>query len=253
MPRVTASTGIDYRGTGIAVREDIVASQQRAWSSLAAPGTWWTGAQRVAIAREVRAARHCAYCAERKAALSPYAVVGSHAVASDLPPAVVDAVHRTVTDPGRLSRRWAGEVMAAIRDAELVELISVVCIAMLVDGFARAIGAELPALPDPLAGEPLRVRPTEAIDEGYFVATVPYAVGSRPEQGLYDANAFVPNVGRGLSLVPAAVRTARDLMAAHYMSYAQVVTDWEPSDRPIDRSQMELVAGRTSAKNDCFY
>ena len=247
------SSEIDYRGTGIAVRADLVASQRRAWQSLAAPGTWWTGAQRVAIAREARAARHCAYCAERKAALSPYAVVGAHAVATDLPPAVVDAVHRMVTDPGRLSRRWADEVMAAITDAELVELISVVCIAMLVDGFARAIGADPPALPDPLPGEPLRVRPTEAIDEGYFVATIPYAVGSRPEQGLYDANAFVPNVGRGLSLVPAAVRIARDLMATHYMTYAQVATDWEPSDRPIDRSQIELVAARTSAKNDCFY
>ena len=253
MPRVMTSTAIDYRSTGIAVREDLVASQRRAWQSLAATGTWWTGAERVAIAREARAARRCPYCAERKAALSPYAVFGSHAVASDLPPAVVDAVHRVVTDPGRLSRRWAGEVMAAITDAELVELISIVCMAMLVDGFARAIGAELPALPDPLPGTPPRVRPTEAIDEGFFVATIPYAVGSRPEQGLYDANAFVPNVGRGLSLVPAAVRTARDLMAAHYMTYAQVATDWQPSDRPIDRSQIELVAARTSAKNDCFY
>ena len=249
---MTASA-IDYRRTGIAVREDLVASQQRAWSSLAAPGTWWTGAQRVAIARETRAARRCPTCAERKAALSPHAVVGAHAAASDLPPAVIDAVHRVVTDPGRLSRRWADEVMTAIRDAALVELISVVCIVMLVDGFARAIGADPPALPDPLPGEPLRVRPTEAIDEGFFVATIPYAVGSRPEHGLYDANACVPNVGRGLSLVPAALRTARDLMESHYMTYAQVVTDWEPSDRPIDRSQIELVAARTSAKNDCFY
>ena len=70
MPAAT----IDYRTTGIDVRDDIVASQMRAWQSLAAPGTWWTGAERVAIAREVRAARRCASCAERKAALSPYAL-----------------------------------------------------------------------------------------------------------------------------------------------------------------------------------
>jgi hypothetical protein len=250
---VASRAAIDYRSTGIAVRDDIVASQRRAWQSLAAPGTWWTGAQRVALAREVRAARGCAFCAERKAALSPYAVTGAHATASTLPPAVIDAVHRVVTDPGRLSRGWADEVMTAIRDAELVELISIVCIVMLVDGFARAIGAEPPALPDPLPGAPMRVLPAEAIDEGYFVPTIPYAVGARPELALYDANAFVPNVGRGLSLVPPAVRTARDLMAAHYMTYAQVATDWEPTDRSIDRSQIELVASRTSAKNDCFY
>jgi hypothetical protein len=143
-------------------------------------------------------------------------------------------------------------VIADVRDTHFVELVSVVCTAMLVDGFARAIGAPPPPLPEPIAGEPSRVRPVEAVEEGYFVPTIPYAVGSRPELDLYDANAFVPNVGRGLSLVPAAVRTARDLMAAHYMTYAQVVTDYVP-DRPIDRSQIELVAARTSAKNDCFY
>jgi alkylhydroperoxidase family enzyme len=249
-----ASSAIDYRSTGIAVREEIVASQRRAWDSLGAPGTWWTGAERIAIAREVRAARGCALCAERKAALSPYAVHGVHATASGLAPAVVDAVHRITSDPGRLSRRWADDVFdAGITDAQLVEGIGVVCLVMLVDGFARAIGADAPALPEPLPGEPTRVRPAEAIDEGFFVPTIPYAIGARPELALFDPDAFVPNVGRGLSLVPAAVRTARDLMAAHYMTYAQVSTDWEPADRPIDRSQIELVAARTSAKNDCFY
>jgi hypothetical protein len=79
------------------------------------------------------------------------------------------------------------------------------------------------------------------------------AVGQRPEQGLYEPDAFVPNVGRGLSHVPDAVRSARNLMLAHYVQYEQVVTDYEPPDRPISRSQMELVASRTSAKNDCFY
>jgi len=249
-----AAAAIDYRGTGVDVRADIAASQDRAWQSLAAPGTWWTGAERVAIAREVRAARRCAWCAARKAALSPYAVSGAHDAASDLPSAAVDAVHRIVTDPGRLSRRWADEVIGAgVSDAQLVELVSVVCIVMLVDGFARAIGADPPALPAPRAGEPSRVRPPEAIDEGYFIPTIPYAVGSRPELGLYAPNAFVPNVGRGLSLVPDAVRTAKDLMLAHYVQYQQVATDYEPDGRPISRSQMELVASRTSAKNECFY
>ena len=248
------SSAIDYRSTGIAVREEIVASQRRAWESLAAPGTWWMGAERIAIAREVRGARGCAFCAERKAALSPYAVHGAHATATDLAPAVVDAVHRVTTDPGRLTRRFADDAIAAgVFDAQLVEGIGIVCLVMLVDGFARAIGAESPALPEPLPGAPTRARPAEAIDEGYFVPTIPYAVGARPELALFDPDAFVPNVGRGLSLVPAAVRTARDLMAAHYMTYAQVATDWEAPDRPIDRSQIELVAARTSAKNDCFY
>ena len=42
-------------------------------------------------------------------------------------------------------------------------------------------------------------------------------------------------------------------MLAHYVQYEQVVTDYEPPGRPISRSQMELVAARTSGRNDCFY
>jgi alkylhydroperoxidase family enzyme len=249
-----AAALIDYRSTGIAVRGDIVASQTRAWQSLAAPGTWWTGPERVAIAREVRAARRCAACAERKAALSPTAPTRPHAVATDLAPAIADAVHRVVTDPGRLSRSWADAVIASgVSDAQLVELISIVCMVMLIDGFARAIGADAPALPEPLGGEPSRVRPAEAVDEGYFVPTIPYAIGALPEHGLFAPNGFVPNVARGLSLVPDAVRTGKDLMRAHYMPYPMVATDYEPPGRPITRSQIELVASRTSANNDCFY
>ena len=253
MDRVAAAL-IDYRSTGVAVRGDIVASQRRAWQALAAPGTWWTGPERVAIAREVRAARGCAACAERKAALSPNAPTRAHATTGDFAPIVSDAVHRVVTDPGRLTSGWADAVIAAgVSDAQLVELISVVCAVMLVDGFARAIGAAPPVLPEPQPGEPSRVRPAEAIAEGYFVPTIPYPVGARPEHGLYAADAFVPNVARGLSLVPDALRTGKDLMRAHYMPYPVVATDYEPPGRPITRSQIELVAARTSARNDCFY
>lgn len=245
---------IDYRGCGIAVRDDIVASQNRAWRSLAAAGTWWTGQERVDIAREVRAASRCTLCRGRKAALSPYAVAGAHDSVTKLPAAVVDAVHRVVTDPGRLSRRWADEAMASgISDAHLVELISVVCTVMLVDGFARTIGAAQAPLPQPQAGKPSRGRPREAVDEGYFVPTVPFEAGKRPEFDLFDDAPFMPNVGRGLSLVPDATRSAKDLMLAHYMPYHQVVTDFEPPGRPISRSQIELVAARVSAKNGCFY
>ena len=37
-------------------------------------------------------------------------------------------------------------------------------------------------------------------------------------------------------------------MLAHYVKYEQVATGWEPRDRPISRSQIELVASRTSSE-----
>ena len=42
-------------------------------------------------------------------------------------------------------------------------------------------------------------------------------------------------------------------MVAHYMPYTSVITNYEPPERPIDRMQIELVAARVSAKNECFY
>jgi len=245
---------IDYRDTGYDVRDDIMASQNRAWQALARPGTWWSGAERVAIAREARAARECGLCKQRKAALSPYSVTGTHDAATGLTSAVVEAAHRIATDPGRLSRRWFDETLAdGLTDTHFVELVSVVCTLTIVDSFARTIGAEPPALPTPEPGEPARVRPPAAIGEGAWVPTIPGAVGESTEIGLYEPGAFTPNVGRGLSLVPAETRAAQDLMLAHYMPYHVVVTDFEPEGRAIDRTQIELIAGRVSAKNDCFY
>jgi hypothetical protein len=40
----------------IHVREDLAAAHDRAWARLARAGTWWTGAERVAIAAEARRA-----------------------------------------------------------------------------------------------------------------------------------------------------------------------------------------------------
>ena len=61
----------------IPVRDDIPAAHRKTWERIASPGCWWTGAERVAIAAEVRAARDCALCDERKKALSPYGYSGS--------------------------------------------------------------------------------------------------------------------------------------------------------------------------------
>ena len=59
---------IDYASAPIKVRDDITEAHRRAWQRIAAPGTWWTGKDRVAIAAEVRNAVKCALCKERKAA-----------------------------------------------------------------------------------------------------------------------------------------------------------------------------------------
>lgn len=95
---------LSYQRTEIPVREDFTAAHSRFWKRLAAPGAWWTGAERVAIAAETRHAWQCRLCRARQSALTPTALDGQHDHLNALPEAAVDVIHRVTTDPGRLSR-----------------------------------------------------------------------------------------------------------------------------------------------------
>ena len=87
-------TAFAYHETRYPIRSDIVEAHRLAWAAVASPGNWWSGAERVAIAAEVRRTEHCPLCAERKAALSPYAVEGEHDHAGQLPAPAVEAIHQ---------------------------------------------------------------------------------------------------------------------------------------------------------------
>ena len=95
----------DYTISAVPIRPDIPAAHRAFWHRLAGPGSWFSGAERVAIAAESRRALDCPLCAARRQALSPNAVAGEHRHGVALPGVVVDAVHRIVTDQGRITRR----------------------------------------------------------------------------------------------------------------------------------------------------
>ena len=61
-----------------------------------------------------------------------------------------------------------------------------------------------------------------------------------------------PNVGRALSLVPAANELFFGNVMAMYTSGGGGFYDIE-WDGPLDRPQAELLAARVSAVNECFY
>src|SRR5215831_4760092 len=48
-----------YAAAPIVIRDDLAAAHSRAWARIGHPGTWWDGAQRVAIAAETRHALSC--------------------------------------------------------------------------------------------------------------------------------------------------------------------------------------------------
>jgi hypothetical protein len=242
---------ISYADAPVPVRDDLPAAHGRQWRRLAEPGAWWTGAERVAIAAQVRNAARCPSCKARKAALSPRAVEGQHRSLGALPDAAVDVIHQVATDPGRLSKSWFEKIHAAgIADGQYVEMIGVVVTVVSIDSFCRGMGVPVHPLPEPVPGEPSRYRPPAAQLEGAWVPMIPVGAATGAEADLWNRRR-TGNVIRALSLVPDEVRGLKDLSEAHYLSPEQMMD--LRRGRTLDRAQIELVAGRVSALRECFY
>ena len=81
-------------------------------TTIARPGSSWTGAARLDMVETARAAAECSLCIERKSALTATAISSIHDGPDSLPPLLIDAIHRIRTDPGRLTRSWFDSVVA---------------------------------------------------------------------------------------------------------------------------------------------
>jgi len=234
------------------MREDLTAAHDRACQRLARPGTWWTGTERVAIAAEARRATACRLCRQRRDALSPEQVTGTHDQPGDLPPHVVEAVHRIRTDSGRLTEAWFRRMRAAgLSEEHYVELIGIVATVIAVDGFHHALGLSPRPLPAPEPGEPTRRRPSGAKPGGAWVAMVAPEDLTPDDPPIYQgkSGAFIH---RALSLVPDEVIGFFDLDDAMYLPDA-LLRDFGREYRALTHDQIELLAARMSALNRCHY
>lgn len=244
-------TELNYTDAPFAIRADLALVHRDAWERLSSPGTWLDAATRVAIIAETRNVAGCALCAARKEALSPFAVEGEHDSLGDLPENIVEVVHRVVSDPARLVKKWYDDCLASgLSEEEYVEIIGVVCSTVSIDTFAHALGVPLRALPQPKAGEPSRIRPHNARQGA---AWVPW-IGAEDAEG-DDIPRFGPpgsNVRRALSLVPAEAHGFMEMNEAQYLTGVQM-RDFSTDYRAITREQIELIAGRVSAINQCAY
>ena len=238
-----------YAESSDPIRPDLTEAYRAAWTRIASPGTWLTGVERVAVADETRRARSCAICRERKNALSPHAIQGEHDHAGILSAPMVDEIHRITTDAARLTQSWYQSLVEQGLEVEsYVEALGVAVQIISIDGFHHAMGLPLEDLPSPLPGEPTRVRPEGLVDDE---AWVPMQEASRVAAEIGLPGGQAPFVIRALSLVPAEVRAWRDLSEAQYLG-TDAMMSFEKV-RALNRSQIELVAGRVSALNECFY
>lgn len=236
------------------IRGDLTAAYREYWQALARPGNWWTGAERVAIARETRNAVTCDYCAARKSALSPYNFPGEHQHSGVLGELAVDAVHRIITDQNRITQAWIdSNAEAGLSEERYVELLGVAVTVFSIDEFYHALGLPLEPLPEPIEGEPDCYRPAQARRGTGFVAMLPERGGAIGSEADLWQDGRSANVLRALSLVPDAVRGWAGVGGAQYLPLQQVMAVSAETNRALNRMQMEIVAGRVSSHNECFY
>lgn len=229
--------------TTLPVPSEFTEVHEAAVAGFVRPGSWFDGATRRAIVEESRAARECAFCAECAAALSPASVAGAHTTVSDLAPGLVELVHRLTTDPGRLTRAWFDEVIASgVAPEQYVEASGLVGTSTIADTFATAIEGAPRDLAPAVDGTPSLERNDQLADVGAYVGVMDYA---HPHPRFADRPA--PNICRALALVPSAVDEFWELFGPHYRPWKA-----QP-EHEFGRSQVEFVASRTSALNECFY
>ncbi len=164
-------------------------------------------------------------------------VAGKHDSISNMPELAVDLIHRLTTDPGRLSKDWASQVIESITEEAYVELATVICVQYVIDSYSRCLGAPLRELPVAGEGEPSRIRPQGVGDVGAWVSQ--------------SLDKSLANVSRAASLVPDTENLWRELVQIHYSrgpEFADLI--W---DRALTRPQVELLASTVSALNECFY
>lgn len=247
-------TAFDYSQAVFPIRHELPTAYQAFWQRLAEPGSWWTGAERVAIAAESRAALDCSWCATRKTALSPYGKTGEHQQSTQvLPPLAVDAVHRIITDQSRITKRYVDDNAAqGLSKGAYVELVGLVVAVFSIDEFHRALGLPLEELPTPVAGEITQYQPTHLSDDIGFVPTIPPDGAKGAEADLWPTGRTA-NVARALTLVPNALRDWQEIGSAQYLSFPQMENMGQEAGRALHRMQIEMIAGRVSAINECFY
>ena len=138
-----------------------------------------------------------------------------------------------------------------LEEGAYVELVGIVTLTAGIDFFCRALGIPPFELPEPVSGPATGYRP-ENLESGVaWVSILAPEDAAGPEADLYEPTDFIPNIARALSQVPDHVRVLQLESKSHYVAIRDL-RDMSVR-RDLDRQQMELVAARVSAMNECFY
>ena len=211
-------------------------------------GTWGSARQRLAIAAEARKARVASAVQES---------VGDEALAAtaDLPEAARRTAQAVACGGININRDFCAQVQAeGVTEGAYVEIVGITARLAHLDVFARGLGIPARTLPAPNDdAPPTYERPAAAKQEGFFTATIPSAPeGGEAAVALYG-NHPAPNILRSLSLVPDEARRVIRILDEEYFSLETIFDLGYSSHEALSRPQIELIAARVSALNQCFY
>lgn len=206
-----------------------------AWEWLAEPGGSWSAAEKLAMVEVARAAAPRPVYDRRPATIDHLATTVDPGEV--LSPLVIDTVERVSVEAGSIDREWALQVIRELGDVAYAELVAVIATVVPIDLACRLAGRDIEPLPQPMAGEPTGERATETTDIGSFLPAAAGFAGA--------------NVAKSLSIAPTANMMRLGVVRALYSGDRFGELRWE--EGALNRPQVELVAARTSALNECFY
>ncbi len=214
------------------VSKEIIDSFEIIWEHLGQSGSWWSGSQRIAIAQHVR-----------RSAPRP---LWDKAPALDTLPDDYDGeltsfeigvVERVTVEPSSIDFEVYKHIVERMGEDKYAELAAVVSQVVPIDHVHDALGIEREELPLAIDSEITMERPEGLVFDVGFLPTL-------PAEGL-------PHVAVALSL--ALADNARRMLLVRSMYSGQSFGEMVWTHRSLSRPQVELVAARTSALNECFY
>ena len=146
-------------------------------------------------------------------------------------------VERVTVEPSSINREMYTQIVERIGEDKYAELAALVSQIVPIDHLHDALGIEREKLPIATNGDMAMERPEGLVSDVGFLPTL-------PSEGL-------PHVAVALSL--ALADNARRMLLVRAMYSGQSFGEMVWTHRSLSRPQIELVAARTSALNECFY
>lgn len=210
-----------------AIRPDLAAAHAAGWGWLSSAGTWWSAAERRALADT--------------AIRAMWAGTADVEVRDDVAP---DVAHHVVAKIGsghaHLTRDWYDEASAKVGALPYVELVGIACVAAATTSLRHSLGLPIEELPEASDVPASRAMPPEVTDAQ--LNWVPVAAPADKTAAVVQALTAVPDANAALW----------SLADVQYIPDAEMV-DPRWTRGTLSRVEMELIATRVSFSRECHY